>query len=85
MFDVEKLMKPDVKAHFPDATKQAGINRYASNTRLTPCIAALTELTIILDLAIHGQQNFCHGKDALNDYPIDQDWVCIMSWAHMHG
>lgn len=53
--------------------------------RLTPHISALTELTIVLDLDIHGQQNFCHGKDALNDYPVDQDWVHIMSWAHMAG
>lgn len=32
LFDVKKLMRPDVKAHFLNATGQAGINTYASDT-----------------------------------------------------
>lgn len=83
MFDVKKLTRPDVKSHFLDATGIAGINTFASDTRLTPRIAALTKLTTVLNLDIQGQQNFCHGEDALKDYPVDQDWVRVMSWAHM--
>jgi hypothetical protein len=32
LFDVKKLMRPDAKAHFLNATGQAGINTYASDS-----------------------------------------------------
>jgi len=83
MFDAEKLTAPAVKAQFLDATGKAGINTYASDTRLTPRMAAEHNLVTVLNLDVHGQQNFCHGEDSMDDYPVDLDWVRVMSWSHM--
>ena len=78
LFDVDKLLRPEVRRHFLEIPREHGLDGFASDTRTTPRIALQHELTILVNRDVYAHQNFAHGPNALDGYQAnDLDLVKI--------
>ena len=78
LFDVDKLLRPEVRRHFLEIPREHGLDGFASDTRTTPRIALQHELTILVNRDVYAHQNFAHGPNALDGYQAsDLDMVKI--------